>query len=131
MILAICADDKLGLSFAGRRQSKDSEIRRRLIDLSKGQLRMSDYSARQFDEPVYHGADYLTNANRGDWCFVENADHETCAGQIERIVLFRWNRHYPADVFFRFPGNWTLVDTEEFAGSSHDKITMEVYQKCE
>jgi len=131
MILAVCVDDRLGLSFGGRRQSKDTQVRRRLWELSGGNLRMSAYSARQFEEPVYSGADYLTGAGSRDWCFAENLDYERCAGQIGQIVLFRWNRHYPSDVSFRFPGNWELVRTEDFPGSSHERITMEVYQKCD
>ncbi len=131
MILAVCADDRLGMSFGGRRQSKDAEVRRRLWALSGGRLRMSEYSARQFEEPVYSGSDYLSGAKRGDWCFAEDRDYECCAGQIEKVVLFRWNRHYPSDVQFRFPGKWALVRFEDFPGSSHEKITMEVYEKCE
>ena len=131
MILAVCADDRLGISFGGRRQSKDSALRRRLLELSGGNLRMSDYSARQFAEPVYSGADYLSGAKTGDWCFVENGDYEVFSEAIEQIVLFRWNRHYPSDLQFRFPGKWALVRSEEFPGSSHEKITLEVYEKCE
>lgn len=131
MILAVCADDRLGMSFGGRRQSKDAEIRRRLWALSGGRLRMSSYSARQFGEPVYSGSDYLSGAKHGDWCFAEDLAYEGFAGQIEQIVLLRWNRHYPADVQFRFPGSWRLARFEDFTGSSHEKITMEVYEKCE
>ena len=131
MILAVCADDRLGMSFGGRRQSKDAEVRRKLLALSGGALRMSDYSARQFDEPVYHGADYLSGSKSGDWCFAESADYEDFIEKIEKIVLFRWNRHYPADVYFRFLGKWVLTGSEDFPGSSHEKITMEVYDKCE
>lgn len=131
MILAVCADDRLGISFGGRRQSKDAGVRRRLLELSGGNLRMSDYSARQFEEPVYHGSDYLSGAKNGDWCFAENPDYEGFSEKIGRIVLFRWNRHYPADVCFRFPGKWSLIRSEDFSGSSHETITMEVYEKCE
>lgn len=131
MILAVCVDDRLGLRFGGRRQSKDSEVRRRLMALSGGILRMSAYSARQFDEPVYSGPDYLSGAQDDDWCFAEDTAFEAYADSIKRIVLFRWNRHYPADEHFRFPGKWALVTAEEFPGTSHDKITMEVYEKCE
>lgn len=131
MILAVCADDRFGMSFGGRRQSKDAEVRRKLLELSGGSLRMSDYSARQFEEQVYHGSDYLSGAKNGDWCFAEAPDYEDLGGKIGKIVLFRWNRHYPADVYFRFPGKYALVRSEEFPGSSHEKITMEVYEKCE
>ena len=131
MILAVCADDRLGMSFGGRRQSKDAEVRRKLLELSGGNLRMSDYSARQFEEAVHHGPDYLSGAQNGDWCFAEAPDYEDFAEKIEKIVLVRWNRHYPTDVHFRFPGKWALVQTEDFPGSSHDTITLEVYEKCE
>ena len=131
MILTVCADDRLGMSFGGRRQSKDSAVRQKLLELSGGSLRMSDYSARQFESPVYHGSDYLSGAGGHDWCFAENADYEKFSDKIEKIVLFRWNRHYPSDVQFRFPGKWALVQSTDFPGSSHEKITMEVYEKCE
>ena len=64
-------------------------------------------------------------------CFAENSDYEGFADKIEKIVLFRWNRHYPADAHFQFPGKWALTAREDFPGSSHEKITMEVYEKCE
>ena len=131
MILSLCADDRLGLSFGGRRQSKDSAVRQKLLSLSGGSVRMSDYSARQFEEGVYHGGDYLSGAKDGDWSFAENSDYEGFVDKIEKIILFRWNRHYPADVQFRFPGKWALTGSEDFPGSSHEKITMEVYEKCE
>lgn len=129
MILALCVDNAMGLMFARRRQSKDAALRERLLSLSGGKLRMSPYSARQFDAGVYAGADYLSGAKAGEWCFVENGDYEAYADRIERIVLFRWNREYPADLHFRFPGKWTLVSAEDFPGTSHEKITQEVYQK--
>ena len=131
MILTVCVDDRMGMSFGGRRQSKDAAVRQKLLTLSGGRLRMSDYSARQFEEGVYHGGDYLSGAKNGDWCFAENSDYEEFVDKIEKIVLFRWNRHYPADVHFQFPGKWALTGSEDFPGSSHEKITMEVYEKCE
>ena len=131
MILALCADDRLGISFGGRRQSKDSEVRRRLLELSGGRLRMSEYSARQFEEDIYGGADYLSGSQAQDWCFAEDTAYLAHADAIGQIVLFRWNRHYPADVHFEFPGKWALVRSEDFPGSSHEKITMEVYERCE
>ena len=129
MILTVCVDDRMGLSLGGRRLSKDSALREKLWKLSCGKLRMSAYSARQFDFPVYSGADYLSGAKEGDWCFVENNDYVVFTDSIEKIVLFRWNRRYPADTYFEFPGKWTLVSAGDFPGTSHEKITMEVYER--
>ena len=92
---------------------------------------MSEYSARQFEEGVYGGVDYLSGAEAEDWCFAEDTAYLAHADAIRQIVLFRWNRHYPADVHFEFPGKWALVRAEDFPGSSHEKITMEVYERCE
>lgn len=131
MILAVCVDDRMGLSFGGRRLSKDAALREKLWALSGGALRMSEYSARQFTQRVYSGADYLSGAQNGDWCFAENDDYLEYADSIERIVLLKWNRRYPSDCKFRFPGKWTPVSAEDFPGTSHECLTMEVYVRCE
>ena len=129
MILAVCVDNRMGLSFLGKRLSKDALLREKLLALSGGKLRMSVYSMKQFGCEVYAGADYLSGAQDGDWCFCENGDYADFAGQIEKIVLFQWNRDYPADLHFSFPGEWRLVRSEDFPGKSHETITMEVYEK--
>lgn len=128
MILAICVDDRMGLSFCSRRLSKDRVIREKLTELSGGKLRMSMYSAKQFENEVYSGEDYLTGSAEGDWCFAENDDYLAAMGSIEKIVLFRWNRAYPADLFFRIPEGWHMTKHEDFPGNSHEIITMEVYE---
>ena len=128
MIVAVCVDDHLGMQFNRRRQSKDAALRAKLLELSGGTLRMSGYSAKQFDCPVYAGEDYLSGAQSGEFCFCENTDYLEFAGRIEKLLLFRWNRVYPADVHFTFPGEWRMTAAEEFPGSSHETITMEVYE---
>ena len=129
MILTVCVENRMGISFMGRRLSKDRTVREKLLDLSGGRLRMSVYSGKQFGPDVYAGADYLSGAADGDWVFAENTEYLDHAHRIEQIVLFRWNRDYPADVFFSFPGDWTLVSSEDFPGNSHETVTMEVYRK--
>lgn len=89
---------------------------------------MSESSAKQFSQAVYAGADYLSHAGQGQWCFCENGDYLDCAPDIEKIVLFRWNRDYPADLYFTYPGEWRLADSQDFPGKSHETITMEVYE---
>ncbi len=129
MILAVCVDDRMGISFMGKRLSKDKLLREKLLDLSDGKLRMSIYSGKQFGLGVQAGEDYLTGASEGDWVFAENDEYLAFADQLEQIVLFKWNRAYPADVYFSFPGDWTMISSEDFPGNSHETITMEVYRK--
>ena len=48
--------------------------------------------------------------------------------EIEKVILYHWNRDYPADVYFPVDLSvWKCVETKEFAGSSHEKITRERY----
>ena len=45
-------------------------------------------------------------------------------------ILYRWNRDYPGDERFCFPGGeeiWQLDRWEDFPGFSHEKITEEIY----
>lgn len=129
MILAVCVDNRMGMMFNRRRLSKDALLREKLLELSGGSLRMSTYSAKQFEAQVYAGDDYLSGAGAEDWCFVENDDYAPFSDAIERIVLFKWNRDYPADLHFSFPGQWQLTSSLDFPGKSHETITMEVYEK--
>ena len=61
---------------------------------------------------------------------VEKENPGTVEEKIEKIILYRWNRVYPADVHFPIDfSGWKLVQAEEFAGSSHEKITEEIYER--
>ena len=135
MILMVCLDDRDGMLFHNRRQSMDSRVREYMIDLCRGKpLWMNNYSAGQFSQihPNFCIAeDFLEKAGAGEYCFVENMDAAAAADRAEEVVIFRWNRRYPADVRFPialFSDKWTLKKTEEFSGSSHERITVEVYQ---
>ena len=74
---------------------------------------------------------FLGEAKEGEFCFVEDADVGEYLQRIEAVILYRWNRRYPADVYFTLDLNekWMLERTEEFKGSSHERITKEVYKK--
>ena len=63
------------------------------------------------------------------------ADTEGGVGWLDRLeglVLYRWNRRYPADAWLDVrpgPPGWTLARREEFSGHSHERITKEVYTR--
>lgn len=132
MILIVCVDDAGGLSFNGRRQSQDRLLRARMRE-RWGQLWMNAYSAKQFSgetEGIRADEDFLRKAGAGEACFAEGPEAAEHLEDAEKIVLYRWNRKYPSDC--RFPldlteRGWRLEETAEFAGSSHEKITEEVY----
>ena len=52
--------------------------------------------------------------------------------KIEELIIFKWNRRYPSDLTLDFnpsEHNMVLVKSEDFKGTSHEKITMEVWTK--
>lgn len=135
MIVIVCVDDNKGMMFHNRRQSQDRLLRDHIISFTEPHnLWMSVYSVKQFTdtcpEQIIADDAFLEKAQEGDYCFVEDMDISPYMEKIEKIILFHWNRQYPADVFFTFDfSEWTLEAREEFAGYSHEKITKEVYRK--
>lgn len=134
MILLAVVDDRNGMMFNNRRQSQDRVMRERICELSAGsRLWMNQYSYKLFiksETPANIMVDdnFLALAGADDLCFVENTDIHPYTDRIKKIILFKWNRAYPGDTFFPMDlGEWKLVYTEEFAGSSHEKITVETY----
>ncbi len=135
MILIVAVDEDKGMMFNRRRQSKDRVLRERILSLAKGgKLWMNAYTRRQFPEDaqgeIIVDEKFLEKAGFGDYCFLENIPASPYEDRIEKIILFWWNRKYPSDTWFDIDlegGGWKLSETREFSGSSHDKITEEVY----
>ena len=137
MIMIAFVDEKDGMMFNRRRQSRDKTALQRIVDMTaESTLWMNEYSAPLFTEfaapQIQVDARFLDKAGPGDYCLVENVDISPYLPFIEKIILFNWNRTYPSDVKFPIKlgsGKWRLNSTEDFPGNSHEKITMEVYTK--
>ena len=131
MIAAVCVDDNMGMLFFGKRQSRDRAVLDDFISTAAG----NKVFIRQFSSKLFRGRDVivdddcLLNAGENDYCFIENIDISPYASKISKIILYRWNRDYPYDFTFTMPEGFTLCDTSEFAGNSHDMITREEYVK--
>lgn len=138
MNLMVCTDDNGGLMFHHRRQSQDGIVRQDMLEeAGMGRLWMNSYSYGQFLKndisKVIADDHFLEKAGPGDYCFVENEDALPYFAAIEKIVRYQWNRVYPSDFYFSIdlsgePG-LRKIRHEEFAGSSHEKITKEVFIK--
>ena len=137
MIIIACVDDNGGVMFNRRRQSMDSVLRAKVLEMCAGhKLWMNHYSAQQFDgeqvPEINIDESFISEAQAGEYAFAEGASLLPYEAWIEQVVLFKWNRIYPADTFFDLPltkHGWRLKSTEDFAGHSHERITMEVYEK--
>lgn len=133
MHLIVCVDDDSGMLFNHRRQSQDREVRKRILKVTSGKrLWMNHYSQKQFEKEECANANYddnfLSEAVADEYCFVENEDVAPYEPWIETITLYKWNRRYPSDLKFTIDlSSWKLQSILEFPGSSHEKITEEVY----
>ena len=132
MNLIVCLDDKNGYSFASRRQTKDRvQLSDMLAFVGENNLFLTDYSSALFSELPTNVK--VTNtpqnsASTDDFCFIENIAVED--KNIDKIIIYRWNRSYPSDKKFPLEllGGKTLVSSYDFKGYSHEKITREVYE---
>lgn len=134
MNVAICVDERDGMMFNHRRQSRDSAVTERVLAFARehgGTLYVSEYSS-----PLFDGADdvrivpvdSVPTADDGIF-FAEDIDISGYINEIETLYLFQWGRRYPADVTLPLDPQklMTLSSTCEFSGTSHEKITLEVY----
>lgn len=135
MHIILCVDDRFGMLFNGRRLSRDSALVKDAVKFCRGEkLWVNEYSDGLFSRygcsAQICDPDFLKNAGPRDFCFVENSDPAPYREKIAGIILYRWNRRYPADIFFDVSllEGRNLIERTEFPGSSHEKITREVYR---
>lgn len=133
MHLIVCVDEDLGMLFNHRRQSQDRELRKRILEITSGKkLWMNHYSQKQFEKEnavnIYSDDNFLSKAAIEDYCFVETDNITPYEPYIKNIILYKWNRQYPSDMKLNIDlTHWKLQSTIDFSGSSHEKITEEVY----
>lgn len=84
---------------------------------------MNEYSGLQFSEyaDILISDDFLSQALGGDFCFIEGEELPPVE-TIENVLVFHWNRDYPADQYFSFDfkeNGFKREYKEDFEGSSH------------
>lgn len=133
MKLILCLDDKNGMAFNRRRQTRDKEMRKHLYgQLNGARLLVSPYSAKLLSdeyENLMVSEDYLMSAQSDDFVWSEIDDVKDCLDKADTLYVYRWNRVYPSDLRFTFPDGFKTVRREELAGSSHDLIIFKEYQR--
>ena len=134
MNIIVCVDDKMGMMFHNRRQSKDRVVREDMLALMTNQLWVSPYTAKQFEEAEQErllvAEDFLEQAKEGEYCFVEEANLTPYEEKIETIILYHWNRIYPADTYFTVElSDFVSEERTYLTGYSHPDIVREIYRK--
>ena len=129
MTLYICLDDRNGLKFNKRRQSRDAALLEDIRNQLSGNLLIDPFSEKLIREAEIP---YVLPPETAEDFFSEDIPSDEILAQTEKLVIYRWNRHYPADVCWN-PDlaaiGFSLQETTEFPGTSHEKITREVYEK--
>lgn len=136
MIAAVCIGDGGGMLFNRRRVSRDRAQQEDLLALcGEGRLWLAPCSAALFGwaaERVAVDDAFLEKAGPGEVCFVEDRPLSPLADRLEAVLLYRWNRAYPADVRLDLDlSGFRLAERTEFPGTSHEKITRELYRRKE
>ncbi len=128
----LCLDDDYGISFFGKRQSQDKNLRLNLKDFLKGnKIYMKPYSASLYQDTLENIIEVSDFNNLLDAYVLFEEDINPYIDKVDTLVLYFWNRTYPKDVYFNkeFLSFYKEVDQSEFVGTSHEKITRIVYRK--
>ena len=126
MVVYVCLDDRNGMLFNNRRQSRDGAVLADIRASVPGLLTIDSFSEKLISASAIPYA--VGDPVPGVHFFLENRKASELLPMTEMVIIYRWNRVYPTD--FRFDGDlsgFTLESTVEFPGSSHEKITKEVY----
>ena len=132
MHLIVCIDDRDGMSFCGRRLSRDAALTAHILEQTKGSpLWMTADSAKLFlNGKISVDDNCLQLAGEGEFCFAELKVDADIQHKLESVYLYHWNRAYPSTT--KFPRELLapmhLVQTEDFPGNSHEIITLERYE---
>lgn len=128
MTIYLCLDDRNGMLFNKRRQSRDAAVLEDIRASVPDVLTIDPFSEKLIQEAgipyVLAGQELPEDAH----FFLEARPASDILPLASVVVIYRWNRHYPADV--RFDGDLTgfsLQSTTQFPGKSHETITKEVY----
>lgn len=134
MKICVCLDKKNGMMFFGKRQSQDAVQREQFLSLvGDNKLWMSTYSAKLFgDLPnVIVDDNYSAKAGLDDYCFIEDQSFDI--SKCSMVIVYKWNRQYQADKSFTVDlkaEGFKKISIQDFVGSSHDKITEEIYERA-
>lgn len=137
MNIIICLDDNNGMMFNKRRQSQDRILRADLKEFIKDKdLYMNNYSYKLYKDidngNIKVSENFLEQCTENDFCLVEDKLLNNYINKINNIIIYKWNRIYPSDLYFDInltSNSWKLLETKGFEGSSHEKITRIIYRR--
>lgn len=132
MTLFFCLDDRNGLSFNNRRQSRDRAVLADMASQLTGVLLVDPMSEKMMirhDIPYEILTEETLPAEDAQY-FVEQRPLDGLLPLAKKVVIYRWNQIYPADRHLEIPlqeAGFSLSEVAQFPGYSHETITREVY----
>ena len=137
MKLIVCVDDNNAMAFNYRRQSSDRTVLLKIKELIQGnKLWIHPYSERLLsttDINLCAEENFMEKAGLQDYGFAEITDVAPHFSRVNEIIIFHWNRKYPADLHFPMAflsEGWKMTGSLTFSGNSHAEITQEIYIRC-
>ncbi|MBR5227963.1 MAG: ribonuclease Z [Clostridia bacterium] len=133
MIAIVCVDERNGMLFNNRRQTKDRVLIKHIVEkVGDCKLWINGFSSNLFKEYIGEkvdiSEDFYVKAKENDYCFVEEVSLSPFEDKIDKLIIYNWNRLYPADKFLEIQlDKWYLESEKEVKGSSHEKITERIY----
>lgn len=130
MHIILCLDQKDGMLFHRRRQSRDCKVIENIFSSLSGQkLCIQPFSEKLFENWT-DSICVTENFEEDATCFLELPPSASLLSKAVQLTIYRWDKVYPADQKLTTPlSEWVLQKTETFTGKSHAVITKEVYTK--
>ncbi len=137
MKVIVCLDKNNGMMFNSRRQSRDRNIIEDILkSIKNNKLYVSGYSAVLFEniknKNIIINDNMLNAAKADDYCFVEDKLLSPDSEKISEITVYFWNKTYPSDRYLDINIDalgFTLYESSDFKGYSHDMITKNVCKR--
>ena len=135
LTVAVALDEREGMTIFGKRQSRDRVLIADFVtSMGDTPIYISPFSKVIFEphKEVNIVEDPFHDSCEGGACFIENYHLSHYIDMIGTLIIYRWNELYPSDVRFDLDvtaAGFKLVESYDFEGSSHAKITKEVYRR--
>ena len=128
LTIVLCLDDKNGIAFNKRRQSRDKILIENVM--THENVHIMEHSAALFADYDVSKIANISELPADAVYFHEITDPKNIIDWFDTVIIYRWNSHYPSDIKFNLQTNlYKKILTEEFVGFSHDTITKEIYKR--
>lgn len=129
MNLIVCIDNNNGIMFNQRRVSRDSKVIEDILNMTKNsKIMCSKYTSNMFASKK--NIIEIKEVTEQDGFYFHEDLKPNSDIKYNKIIVYNWNRDYPSDEIFTHDlSAYKLLETKEFPGSSHEKITRNIYER--